>query len=121
MSNLDINVTSNYEFIEDNILDNRGIVLIGGTRSSKTISAIQWLIVYCLRNTGKEIVICRDTLVNLKRTTLKDFTTLCYGMGDFPALAPNVTINKSDMTAEINGNSIIFIGLLGSKYIRAYV
>ena len=112
MSNLDINVTSNYEFIEDNILDNRGIVLIGGTRSSKTISAIQWLIVYCLRNTGKEIVICRDTLVNLKRTTLKDFTTLCYGMGEFPALAPNVTINKSDMTAEINGNSIIFIGLL---------
>ena len=111
MAKLDIEVTSNYQFIEENIYNNRGIVLIGGTRSSKTISAIQWLIVYCLKNTGKEIVICRDTLVNLKRTTLKDFTNLCCGFG-FPALAPNVKINKSDMTATLNGNNITFIGLL---------
>ena len=112
MSKLEIDVTSNYEFIEDNIYDNRGCVLIGGTRSSKTISAIQWIIVYCLRNTGKEVVICRDTLVNLKRTTLKDFIALCYGLGDYPALAPHVTINKSDNTAIINGNNISFIGLI---------
>lgn len=112
MANLDISVTSNYEFIEDNIYDNRGVVLVGGTRSSKTISAIQWIIVYCLKNTGKEIVICRDTLVNLKRTTLKDFIALCYGLGDFPPLAPHVKINKSDNTAILNGNNISFIGLI---------
>jgi len=112
LSSLEINVTSNYEFIENNIYDNRGVVLIGGTRSSKTISAIQWIIVYCLRHTNKDIIICRDTLVNLKRTTLKDFTNLCYGFGDFPALAPNMKLNKSDNTATINGNNIIFIGLL---------
>ena len=112
MSSLEINVTSNYEFIENNIYDNRGVVLIGGTRSSKTISAIQWIIVYCLRHTNKDIIICRDTLVNLKRTTLKDFTNLCYGFGDFPSLAPNMKLNKSDNTATINGNNIIFIGLL---------
>jgi len=111
MDTLDIEVTSNFKFIEENIYNNRGVVLIGGTRSSKTISAIQWIIVYCLKNTGKDIVICRDTLVNLKRTTLKDFTNLCYGFG-FPALAPNVKINKSDITATLNGNSITFIGLL---------
>ena len=112
MSKLEISVTSNYQFIEDNIYDNRGVVLVGSTRSSKTISAIQWIIVYCLKNTGKDIVICRDTLVNLKRTTLKDFQALCYGLGDYPAMCPSVTINKSEMTANINGNNISFIGLI---------
>ena len=112
MSEIDISVTVNYEFIEDNFYDCRGIVLPGGTRSSKTISAIQWIIIYCLINTNKEVVVCRDTLVNLKRTTLKDFQALCYGHGDYPALAPNVHINKSEMWANINGNVISFIGLL---------
>jgi len=109
---MDINATVNFEFIEDNFDSCRGVCLQGSTRSSKTISALQWIIIYCLRNRGKQIVICRDTLTNLRRTTLKDFKTLCYGSSDFEALCPSMKLNKQDMTANINGNSVIFIGLL---------
>lgn len=112
MSKLRIQTTVNYEFIDDNFGNCRGIVLPGGTRSSKTIATIQWIIIYCLKNTGKEIAICRDTLTNLKRTTLKDFEALCYGYKGFPSLAPSMKINKSDMYATINGNTISFFGLI---------
>jgi len=112
MSILEVQTTVNYEFIDDNFDDCRGIALQGSTRSSKTIAALQWIIIYCIKNRGKEVVICRDTLTNLKRTTLKDFQALCYGLGDYAAMFPSMKLNKSDFTAEINGNMIVFIGLL---------
>jgi len=89
----------------------RGIVLPGGTRSSKTVSAIQWILIYCLENEGKSIAICRDTMSNLKRTVLKDFKELCYGHGYDVALYPDLHINKQDWECEINGNTISFFGL----------
>jgi len=110
----EIKTTVNYEFIDDNFDSCRGIVLPGGTRSSKTIAVLQWLILYCHQNQGKHIVICRDTLKNLKRTTLKDFKELCWGMGDFDgsAHAPQMTINNADLIATINTCTIEFIGLI---------
>jgi len=112
MSILEINTTSNFQFLEENHNSIRGAVLVGGTRSSKTIAALQWILKYCLSNTGKEIVICRDTLTNLKRTTLKDFQAICYGFNEFDAMYPTLNINKSDLTCVVNGNNISFIGLL---------
>ncbi len=112
MSTVEVQTTINYEFLDDNFDTCRGIVLPGGTRSGKTISALQWIIIYCLTHTGKEVVICRDTLTNLKRTTLKDFQALCYGLGDYAAMCPNMRLNKAELFADINGNTITFIGLL---------
>ena len=112
MSVQEVKTTVNFEFIDDNFSSSRFIVLPGGTRSGKTIAVLQWLIYYCLINTGKEIVICRDTLTNLKRTTLKDFQELCYGTDDYTAMSPTMKLNKSEFTATINGNNITFIGLL---------
>ena len=89
----------------------RGIVLPGGTRSSKTVSALQWIILYCFQNTGKEIVIGRDSLVNLRRTILKDFLGLCHGFNGLPRMFPSMHMNKQDMAVNINGNIITFIGL----------
>ena len=89
----------------------RGIVLPGGTRSSKTISAIQWVLLYCMRNRGKEIVVGRDSLVNLRRTILKDFQAICYGYNGFPPMFPNMHMNKQEMTINFNGNTITFIGM----------
>lgn len=89
----------------------RGIVLPGGTRSSKTISALQWLILYCKKNTGKEIIIGRDSLVNLRRTILKDFQSICYGYNDFQPMYSNMHLNKSEFTVSLNGNNITFIGM----------
>jgi phage terminase large subunit len=89
----------------------RGIVLPGGTRSSKTISALQWILLYCMRNTGKEIVIGRDSLVNLRRTILKDFEAICYGYDGFTAMFPSMHLNKQEMSTRFNGNTITFIGM----------
>jgi len=89
----------------------RGIVLVGGTRSSKTVSAIQWILLYCMQHTGKEIVIGRDSLVNLRRTVLKDFNALCYGLNGMPPMFPNMHFNKQEMSVKFNGNTIIFIGM----------
>jgi phage terminase large subunit len=109
-----IAVTSNFWFINDNFNDYRGVVLPGGTRSGKTIAVLQWLIYYCIKpeNKNKTVVICRDILVTLKKTTLKDFIGLCYGFGKYGALAPHMTLNKTDLIATIGSNQIIFIGLL---------
>jgi phage terminase large subunit len=89
----------------------RGIVLPGGTRSSKTVSAIQWILLYCIRNTGKEIIVGRDSLVNLKRTVLKDFKSICYGYNGFPPMFKNMHMHKQEMEVKLNGNTIIFIGM----------
>ena len=109
-----IAVTSNFWFINDNFNNYRGIVLPGGTRSGKTIAVLQWLIYYSISKgiNNKTIVICRDTLVNLKRTTLTDFIALCYGFGHYGALAPNMTLNKSELVATIGTNKFVFIGLI---------
>ena len=114
MSKLNVQTTVNYEFIDDNFDSCRGIVLPGGTRSTKTIAILQWLIIYCHKNQGKHIVICRDTLKNLKRTTLKDFRELCLGMGDFHGSphAPGMVINNADLIARIGTCTIEFIGLI---------
>lgn len=119
MNKIQIKTTVNFQFLQENWNLCRGIVLPGGTRSSKTVAALQFIIYYCLINTGKDIVICRDTLKNLKRTTLKDFQAICYGHGGYAAMAPTMKLNKSDMTTQINGNSIEFIGLIDDP-MRAY-
>jgi phage terminase large subunit len=56
--------------------------------------------------------VCRDTLKNLKRTTLKDFEDVAYGFDNHPAMYPSLKINKADLFCEINGNRIEFIGLV---------
>lgn len=109
---MQIQATTNFLEIDDAYEEGvRGIVLPGGTRSSKTISALQWLILYCMKNTGKEIAICRDSLTNLRRTVLKDFEAVCRGYNDYDALYPNMHLNKSEFTCRINGNNITFFGL----------
>jgi len=112
MSVVEVSTTINFEFIDDNFEDNRILVLPGGTRSGKTIGILQWIIYYCLQNTGKEIVICRDTLTNLKRTVIKDFQALCYGHGEYAPMCPSMTLNRAELFADVNGNTITFIGLL---------
>lgn len=106
-----IEATVNFEFLYDNYEKSRGCLLIGGTRSGKTHSAIQFIFWYCLKNKGKSIAICRDTLRNLKRTTLEDFKAIAYGTNDIIGMYPSLRINKADLTCEINGNKIDFIGL----------
>jgi phage terminase large subunit len=110
---MNIDSTINYDFIDYHyVRGTRGCVLVGGTRSGKTISILQWIIIYCKKNRNKQIAICRDTLTNLKRTVLKDFKSLCYGYEGYTAMAPKMRLNQQDMTATINGNTVTFMGVL---------
>ena len=107
-----LQATSNFEFLTDNYESNaKGCLLLGGTRSGKTYSAVQFIFWYCLTNKGMSIAVCRDTLRNLKRTTLEDFKAVAYGSDGVAPMYPSLKINKSDLSCEINGNKIDFIGL----------
>lgn len=87
----------------------RGIVLEGGSRSSKTWSIIQFLLLYCQahKNQGKEITICRDRLTWLKLTVLRDFQAVMRSVGWWQDDA----FNKTEMTYKLFGNRFTFIGL----------
>ena len=113
---MNIQATINYLFIEDNFYNNRGIALQGSTRSTKTISILQWLIIYARKNPGSHIVVARDTLKNLKRTVLKDFMELCYGNQDYEAHAPNMKLNRSELIAKVGSSTFEFIGLIDDPY-----
>jgi len=102
-----INTTTNFEFIHDNYTNTRGFLLEGGSRSGKTYSIIQFLIVYCLSHTGKSITIARDSLANLKATLLPDFQKILIELN----LYQSDSHNKSEHTYNLNGNNIRFIGL----------
>ena len=109
MSELKVGV--NFEFLLDNYETSRGIVLLGGTRSGKSRSTVQFIFWYCLSHRGKEIIIARDTKANIRSTILKDFEAVAYGTDTIPAMYSSFRVNKTELTAEINGNSLKFIGL----------
>ena len=57
----------------NNIESKQGFVLEGGSRSSKTWSIIQFIIIYCSQNNGKSITISRLKRTWLTATVLIDF------------------------------------------------
>ena len=91
------------------ILDNKqkGYILEGGSRSSKTWSIIQYLMLYCQAETGKEITICRDRLTWLKLTVLRDFKEILIKLGWWI----DKDFNQSEMTYKLFGNRFTFVGL----------
>lgn len=102
-----IKTNSNFEFIYNNYKTSRGLLLEGGSRSGKTWSIIQFIIVYCLTNQNKSITVCRDTLANLKATLLPDFIQILISLNKYNSNSHN----KSENIYTLNGNIIRFIGL----------
>jgi phage terminase large subunit len=68
----------NWEAINTNI---RYIENVGGSRSSKTYSIIQTLIVYCLQNPNTSVSVIRATGPALTATVQKDFIEIMNTMG----------------------------------------
>ena len=100
----EINVQKNFKFLKDNHENTRGLLLEGGSRSGKTTDTCQFLIWYCLHNTGKVITVGRDTLTTLRATLLLDFKQVLKWWGrDEKVVGVNPYI-------EINNNLIRFIG-----------
>lgn len=87
----------------------RGVALEGGSRSTKTWSTLQELIVYCQenKNKGKEITIIRDRLTWLKATILKDFREILKSLGWWRESSYH---GSDPLTYELFGNEFSFIG-----------
>jgi phage terminase large subunit len=63
----------NYEQIKG---DKRFIINVGGTRSSKTYSLCQLMVVYCLQNPNKIVSIVRSSFPSLRSSVMRDFLSV---------------------------------------------
>jgi phage terminase large subunit len=61
----------NYEALNDPAI--RFVINEGGSRSSKTYSLCQLVIIYCLQNNNKVVSVIRKTFPALRATVLRDF------------------------------------------------
>jgi phage terminase large subunit len=68
---IDIQTTITYSHLEN--ANSRVTQHIGGTRSGKTYSILQWLLVQMIANEGLNVTVVRKTIPSLKRTVIKDF------------------------------------------------
>jgi len=110
--NLEINSTISYQNQNDS--PTRITIHYGGTRSGKTYSLLQWVIVKCLE--GKEdVVIVRKTIPSLKRTIIKDFEDIMNAMGIWNQNDFNIT----DRIYEFyTGSTITFISTDNPEKLR---
>tara|TARA_R100000329_G_scaffold35345_2_gene33222 strand:+ start:5905 stop:7074 length:1170 start_codon:yes stop_codon:yes gene_type:complete len=92
----------------------RIVVNQGGTRSSKTYSLAQLIILKALQEQGKVYTICRKTLPALKGTAYRDFFNI---LEEHNLYNPNKH-NKSELTYKLNNNEIEFISVDMPQKIR---
>jgi phage terminase large subunit len=92
----------------------RIVVNQGGTRSSKTYSLAQLIILKALQEQGKVYTICRKTLPALKGTAYKDF----FNILEEHNLYNPEKHNKSELTYKLNNNEIEFISVDMPQKIR---
>lgn len=95
---------------DNGIIKKKGIILEGGSGSSKTWSIIQALIVYCRANKdkGKKIVISRLTYSWLKDSVLDDFIKILQLEGIYDQ---NDHSRSHPQSYNLFGNKIRFVGL----------
>lgn len=86
---------------------------IGGTRSSKSYSALQYCIVETLQN-PTIVTIVRKTIPSLKRTIMKDFKDILTGLG----IWNDEDFNVTDRTWTYNGSTIQFISTDDAEKLR---
>jgi phage terminase large subunit len=98
-----------------NSIDKRFIVNRGGSRSSKTFSLCQALILYALQNDNKTISIVRKTFPSLRATVMRDLFEVLNSLGIYDRARHNKTENiyKFD-----NGSVIEFFSIDDSQKIR---
>jgi phage terminase large subunit len=106
---MELQTTKIYLDIEKALQENkRYIFLRGSSRSSKSITALQHLIVTALSKPESLITIARETQVSIKNTILMDFKWVLTSLN----LWEDYRYNKVEMVYKFPNNSIVrFIGL----------
>ena len=94
-------------FIEMRESKTRTIIQEGGTRSGKTYSMAQWLMLYCLENTNKVVSIVRKTFPALRISAMRDFFKVLVDAGLYDEEAHS----KGTNTYTMNGNIVEFLSV----------
>ena len=102
----------NYEAISG---DKRFIINEGGSRSSKTYSLCQLMIIYCLQNNNKVVSVIRKTFPALRATVLRDFIEILKDIGLYKQEAHN---KSEHIYTFANGSMIEFFSVDNEQKIR---
>jgi phage terminase large subunit len=94
--------------------DKRFILSIGGSRSTKTYSALQYLLIYCLKNQNKTITIARKTFPSLRLGAMREFLQM---LKDYE-IYKEEDHNKTNNFYSLNLNTIQFISIDQSIKLR---
>jgi phage terminase large subunit len=105
--------TRTFELLKDNEV--RFIVEQGGSRSSKTYSLCQLVIVFCLMNKGKTVSIVRKSLPSLRSSVMRDFFEVMKELDLYD-------VNKHHKTENIytfdNGSMVEFFSVDDEQKLR---
>lgn len=96
--------------------EKRFVLSVGSSRSSKTYSMMQWIILECVRrkNEGIYISVVRSGFPSLRRTVLREFVDLLKELG----LYSDALHNKSEHKINLFGNYVEFFSLNDSQKVR---
>ena len=103
----------NYDALYNN--EARFIINEGGSRSSKTYSLCQLIMVYCLQNNGVVVSIIRKTLNALKSTAMRDFFDVLKESGIYEKASHNMSANTYTFP---NGAMVEFFSVDDEQKIR---
>ncbi len=110
IENFDYNKCKPFDPFNPQEQEKQGFVFEGGSGSAKTYDIIHFLLLYCqhFKDEGKDILIFRQTLADLKKTVYKDFIKVLrmYGLYD-----EKYHTMSSPICYELYGNKIYFSGL----------
>jgi len=113
---MDIKATAIFEKNYDAIAgDKRFIINEGGSRSSKTYSLCQLMIIYCLQNNNKVVSVIRKTFPALRATVLRDFIEILKDIGLYKQEAHN---KSEHIYTFANGSMVEFFSVDDEQKIR---
>jgi phage terminase large subunit len=114
---LEINSTvifeQNFDALQDPSI--RFIINQGGSRSSKTYSLCQVLIVYCLQNPNKVVSIVRKTFPALRATVMRDFFEVLKDLEIYEKSSHNMSENIYRFS---NGSIVEFFSVDDEQKVR---
>ena len=95
--------------------ENRFVVNQGGSRSSKTYSLCQLIIVWCLQNPNKVVSIVRKTFPALRATVMRDFFEIMKDLEIYDKASHNMSENIYKFP---NGSIVEFFSVDDEQKIR---
>ncbi len=113
---MDINATQVFSWNWDALTsDKRFIINQGGSRSSKTYSLCQLIIVYCLQNQNKVVSIVRKTFPALRATVMRDFFEVLKDLNLYEKTSHNMSENIYRFS---NGSLVEFFSVDDEQKVR---